>query len=161
MLDKFSVGFKATIKVLVIDDVSYMRTIIIKMLENLGLTSITQANDGKQALALIKSNQFSMVLCDWNMPKLNGISLLQIIRLSHSTTTLPFIMVTSNKKLNDVKECIASGVSGFLLKPFSLESLEKELNDRYNDVLLHHKTLGLLTDEIIKALNIQTKPDEQ
>lgn len=160
MLDKFSVGFKATIKVLVIDDVTYMRTIIVTMLENLGLTNITQANDGKQALELIKSNQFSIVLCDWNMPELDGISLLKIIRLSHVTTTLPFIMVTSNKKLNDVKECIASGVSGFLLKPFSLESLNKEFNDRYDNILLHHRTLGLLTDEIMNALDIQTKPDE-
>jgi len=152
---KLSAEFKANLKVLVIDDVAYMRTIMVTMLGNLGLTNTTQANDGKQALELINSQRFNLVLCDWNMPELDGMSLLKIIRLSHSTTTLPFIMVTTNQKLDDVKECITTGVSGFLLKPFSLESLEKAFDDSYNHILLHHKTLGLLTDEIIKALHGQ------
>jgi len=156
MLDKFSDNLKGTIKVLVIDDVEYMRAIIITMLENLGLTNITQANNGKEALDLIKSQSFSVVLCDWNMPELDGISLLKIIKLSHSTTTLPFIMVTTNQKVDDVKECITSGVSGFLLKPFSLESLEKALDDSYHNILLHQKTVGLLNNEVIQALNVQS-----
>jgi len=158
MLDMFSLNLKANIKILVIDDVSYMRSIIVDMLERLGLTNITQACDGEQALALIKSNQYSMVLCDWHMPKLNGVSLLRMIRLPHTTATLPFIMVTSNQKLCDVRECIASGVSGFLLKPFDLDSLEKQLLDVYDDVLLHHRTLGILTDEVIEVLDAQVKP---
>ena len=161
MLEKFSANLKASMKVLVIDDVPHMRLIIIKMLAQLGLTNITEASDGEEGLALIKSNEFSMILCDWNMPKLNGISLLRMIRLSHSTATLPFIMVTSNKNLSDVKDCIVSGVSGFLLKPFSVEGLEKELNDRYDNVLLHQRTLGLLNAEILNALAAQTKLDEK
>jgi len=158
MLDMFSKNLKTNLKILVIDDVSYMRSIVVDMLKRLGLTQVTQAGDGEQALALIKSNQFSMVLCDWHMPKLNGVSLLRIIRLSHTTTTLPFIMVTSNQKLCDVKACIASGVSGFLLKPFDLDSLERQLTDIYDDVLLHHRTLGILTDEVVEVLDAQTKP---
>lgn len=156
MLDKF-VDCKSSIKILVIDDVSYMRAIVVDMLERLGLTDITQASDGEEALALIHSHPFSLVLCDWHMPKLNGVSLLRMIRLSHSTATLPFVMVTSNQKLCDVRECIASGVSGFLLKPFNLESLEKQLNDLHDDVLLHHRTLGILTNEIIEVLDSQIK----
>jgi two-component system chemotaxis response regulator CheY len=155
MLDKFSINFKSSIKVLVIDDVSYMRAIIVDMLERLGLTDITQASDGDEGLAIINSQQFSVVLCDWHMPKLNGVSLLRMIRLSHSTTSLPFIMVTSNQKLCDVRDCIASGVSGFLLKPFDLDSLEKQLNDIYDDVILHHRTLGILTEEIMEVLDTQ------
>jgi two-component system chemotaxis response regulator CheY len=155
VLNKFSNSLKNTLKVLVIDDVAYMRTIMVTMLENIGITNIVEASDGKQALELIKSNKFNLVLCDWNMPELDGISLLKIIRLSHKTTTLPFIMVTTNQKLDDVKECISSGVSGFLLKPFSLESLDKVLDDSYQSILLHHKTLNLLNDEILKALNNQ------
>jgi two-component system chemotaxis response regulator CheY len=158
MLDKFSINIKDSIKILVIDDMSYMRAIIVDMLERLGLTDITQASDGEGGLALINSHQFSMVLCDWHMPKLNGVSLLRIIRLSHSTKTLPFIMVTSNQKVCDVRDCIDSGVSGFLLKPFDLASLEKQISDIYDDVLLHHRTLGILTDEIIKELEAQSKP---
>lgn len=161
MLDEFSDDLKDTIKVLVIDDVEYMRAIMITMLESLGLTNITQANDGKEALELINSHRFSIVLCDWNMPKLDGISLLKIIKLSHSTTTLPFIMVTTNKKIDDVKECITSGVSGFLLKPFSLESLEKAFAGSYHNILLHHKTVGLLNNDVIKALNIQVEKNKK
>ena len=155
MPNKFTADFKNTLEILVIDDVDYMRTIMITMLENLGLTNITQASNGKQALELIKSNKFHLVLCDWNMPELDGISLLKIIRLSHKTTTLPFIMVTTNQKMDDVKECISSGVSGFLLKPFSLESLDKVLDDTYSSILLHLKTLNFLTNEIMTALDKQ------
>ncbi len=160
MSNKFSADFKATLKVLVIDDVTSMRIIIINMLRKLGFTDIIEASNGKQGLKLIQSNKFDIVLCDWNMPKLDGLSLLKLIRLSYSTTTLPFIMVTSNQKLEDVKECINSRVSGFLLKPFSFESLDKVLDDTHHNILVHHKTQGLLTDEMIKALDSQTTPSE-
>ncbi len=155
MLDDFSPQFKDSIKILVIDDVSYMRAIVIDMLGRLGLTNVSEACDGEQGLAMIKENQYSLVLCDWHMPKINGVSLLRMIRLPHATASLPFIMVTNNQKLTDVRECIASGVSGFLLKPFDLNSLEKQIIDLYNDIELHHQTIGVLTDEIIVVLDAQ------
>ena len=159
MLESYTSKLKKEMRVLVIDDVVYMRAIIVDMLSRLGITNITEANDGEQAHELIKQNPYSMVLCDWHMPKLNGISLLRMIRFSYDTKTLPFIMVTSNQKLDDVKECIASGVSGFLLKPFELDSLEKQLGDLHDDVVLHHHTCDALSNDVIDALEAQTYSD--
>lgn len=155
MLDNFPEVLKKEMKVLVVDDVVYMRAIVIDMLKRLGITDVTEADDGEKAHNLIQNSPFSLVLCDWHMPKVNGISLLRMIRFSHDTKTLPFIMVTSNQKLDDVKECIATGVSGFLLKPFELEKMEKQLVDLFDDVVLHHQTLGLLNEKIIEALEQQ------
>lgn len=160
MLDKFSTTFKDSLQVLVINDIYYARGIIIKMLKNLGITNVTEASDGKEGLELIKSNQFNIVLCDWDLPELSGISLLQIIRLSHETTTLPFIMVTSNQRRYDIENCIVSGVSALLLKPFTVEGLAKELNALHDNILLHRSTSSLLTDEIMKALDSQMQPDK-
>lgn len=159
MLENYTSELKKEMRVLVVDDVVYMRAIIVDMLSRLGITNITEANDGEQAHELIKKNPYSMVLCDWHMPKLNGISLLRMIRFSYDTKTLPFIMVTSNQKLDDVKECIASGVSGFLLKPFELDSLEKQLGDLHDDVVLHHHTCDALSNDVIDALEAQTYSD--
>lgn len=155
MLDNYDEDLKKEMKVLVIDDVVYMRAIIIDMLSRLGITNVTEADDGEKAHQLIQNNPFSLVLCDWHMPKVNGISLLRMIRFSHDTKTLPFIMVTSNQKLDDVKECIATGVSGFLLKPFELEKMEKQLADLFDDVVLHHRTLGILNEDVVEALDKQ------
>lgn len=152
MLDKFSTDLKNSMHILVIDDVSYMRAIVVDMIGRLGFNNVSQASDGEEALMLIKNNTFSLVLCDWHMPKINGVSLLRMIRLPHTTATLPFVMVTSNQKLTDVRDCIASGVSGFLLKPFDLDTLEKQIDDLYSDVMLHHKTIGVLTDDVLQAL---------
>lgn len=159
MLENYTSALKKEMKILVVDDVVYMRAIIIDMLSRLGITNITEATDGEQAHELIKQNTYSMVLCDWHMPKLNGISLLRMIRFSYDTKTLPFVMITSNQKLDDVKECIASGVSGFLLKPFELDSLEKQLGDLHDDVVLHHHTCGALDSDVVSALEAQSSPD--
>jgi len=155
MIKKYSATFRAQISILITDDVVYMRDIIKSMLIKLGFNNITEAVDGHQALGLIKEQQFSLILCDWHMPKLTGIALLRSVRLSHSTISLPFLMVTSNKKLDDVKECINSGVSGFLVKPFNLDVLAKQLDELHDDIVLHHKTMGILCADVTDALNAQ------
>ncbi|NRA59786.1 MAG: response regulator [Psychrobium sp.] len=155
MLKKYSEQVSSQLKILIIDDVGYMRAIIKEMLNALQLCNIVEAQNGKEALALIKQQHFSLVLCDWNMPKLSGIALLQAIRISHATVTLPFLMVTSNKKLCDVKQSIQSGVSGFLVKPFDLDALAKQIDDLYDDVLLHQKTVPMLSKQLLRALDEQ------
>jgi len=162
MLARYSKDFQRQVSILITDDVVYMRAIIKEMLNKLGFDNITEAVDGHQALGLIKERQFSLVLCDWNMPRLTGIALLRTVRLSHSTITLPFLMVTSNKKLDDVKQCIDSGVSGFLVKPFNLDVLAKQLDELHDDIVLHQKTMGILSTDISDALNAQqAKPAAQ
>ncbi len=155
MLKKYSEQASSQLKILIVDDVGYMRAIIKDMLKALSLCNVVEAQDGQEALTLIKQQHFSLVLCDWNMPKLSGIALLQALRISHATVTLPFLMVTSNKKLIDVKQSIQSGVSGFLVKPFDLGALAKQIDDLYDDIELHQKSFPILSKKLIEALQGQ------
>lgn len=157
MLNNYTSNEPSQLKVLIVDDVTYMRAIVKEMLSKLGFTNTAEAENGQDALSLIQQQPFNVVLCDWNMPKLSGIALLRAIRLSHDTVTLPFIMVTSNKKIDSVKASIDSGVSGFLIKPFSLEALAKQLDELYQEIALHRQTQQVLSPQISEALTDQSE----
>ena len=68
------------LKILIVDDHMIMRTLVEKNAESIGLTLIENANNGKQAIEKIKSEDVDIVLADWNMPEMSGLELLKTIR---------------------------------------------------------------------------------
>lgn len=113
-------------KVLVVDDSGVMRKIIIRALNNCGVTDIVEAGDGVEALAKIGEHSFDLVMTDWNMPNKNGLQLLQEIRGSGST--VPVIMITTEAEAGRVKEAILAGVSDYLAKPFDNDLLKAKID---------------------------------
>jgi two-component system chemotaxis response regulator CheY len=112
-------------RVLVADDSSTMRKIILRSLQAVGVPSAVEAADGDEAIALFNPGDFDLVLTDWNMPGKNGLEVIQAIR--QKDPKVPIIMVTTEAEKSRVLEAIQAGVSDYLVKPFTAEMLREKL----------------------------------
>lgn len=115
-------------KILVVDDMASMRGVICALLKNLGHTNLEQAEDGSQALNKLRTDDYDLVISDWNMPKISGIELLKEIRKDEKLRKIPVLLVTAETKLENIKEAIQSGVTDFIVKPFTQQSLDTKLS---------------------------------
>jgi two-component system, chemotaxis family, chemotaxis protein CheY len=113
--------------VLVVDDFATMRRIIKNVLKQIGFTNISEADDGKSALKLLKNETFDLVLCDWNMPEMPGIELLRKVRSDDQLKGLPFVLVTAETQKDNIMEAVKAGVSNYIVKPFTAEVVEEKL----------------------------------
>jgi two-component system chemotaxis response regulator CheY len=116
---------KMSSKVLVADDSSTMRKIILRSLAAVGVPDAVEAADGDEAIAAFKQDQFDLVLTDWNMPNKNGLELVREIRKLNKE--VPVIMVTTEAEKSRVLEAIQAGVSDYLVKPFTADTLREKL----------------------------------
>lgn len=112
-------------RVLLVDDSGTMRTIQKRCLNKLGIEDITEADDGVQALQYFTAGQFDIVLTDWNMPNMDGLTLLKEIRQRNAT--VPVVMITTEAERTRVMEAIQAGISDYLVKPFTPDSLKAKL----------------------------------
>ena len=112
-------------RVLVADDSSTMRKIILRSLQAVGVTEVTEAADGAEAISLFKPGEFDLVLTDWNMPGMTGLEVVQRIRTQDAA--IPVIMVTTEAEKTRVLEAIQAGVSDYLVKPFTADTLREKL----------------------------------
>lgn len=114
--------------ILVVDDMPLMRHVLINMLRSLDYNDITEATDGSQALELLEKQHFDLVINDLHMPKMDGKCLLNHIRETPKFDDLPVLMVTCEDSKQTVTDMIAAKVSGFIIKPFCLNTLQKQLS---------------------------------
>jgi len=112
-------------RVLVADDSSTMRKIILRSLQAVGVSETTEAADGSEAVSLFKPGQFDIVLTDWNMPGKTGLEVVQEIRAQDAN--IPIIMVTTEAEKERVMQAIQAGVSDYLVKPFTADTLREKL----------------------------------
>ena len=85
-------------KFLVVDDFSTMRRIVRNLLKELGYTNVDEAEDGAMALSKLRSEQFDFVISDWNMPVMDGLTMLQNLRADAALATLRVRLVTADAK---------------------------------------------------------------
>lgn len=114
-------------RVLIIDDRFEARAMLKNMLVEIGVTQVFEAVDGREGLKFVDTamDMVDMVISDWNMPNMDGVSLLKQIRSVDSS--LPFLMVTGRGDIGSVAEAKSAGVSAYILKPYSLVQLEAKL----------------------------------
>ena len=115
------------IRILIVDDFSTMRRIVKNLLADLGFTITAEAEDGSGALAMLRAEPFDFVVTDWNMPVMTGIELLKAIRADAKLKTLPVLMVTADAKREQIIEAAQCGVNGYIIKPFTAQTLEEKL----------------------------------
>jgi two-component system, chemotaxis family, chemotaxis protein CheY len=113
-------------KVLVSDDSNTMRRIIVKMIQELGLTDVFQAADGLQAVDAAKKEEFGLALMDWNMPGMTGIDALKSIRALGMR--FPVIMVTTEAEKERIMEALKAGASDYIIKPFTQDLLVTKIS---------------------------------
>jgi two-component system chemotaxis response regulator CheY len=114
-------------KILIVDDFSTMRRIIKNLLRELGFNNTMEADDGSTALPMLKNGDFDFLVTDWNMPIMQGIELLKAIRADERLKTLPVLMVTAEAKREQIMEAAQSGVNGYIVKPFTAETLREKI----------------------------------
>ena len=114
-------------EVLIVDDFATMRRILKNILKQIGFTKISEAEDGKNALNMLKEQKFDLVLCDWNMPEMPGIELLKQVRADDGLKDMPFIMVTAEAQKDNIIQAVQAGVSNYVVKPFTAETISEKL----------------------------------
>src|SRR5580700_10956113 len=110
-------------KILLVDDSRTMRNIQKKTLEPMGGVEFSEAADGVEALAVIAASTgpFNLIIIDWNMPNMDGITLVTKIREKDKTT--PLIMATTEAEKQRVLDAIRAGVNNYVVKPFTPDAL--------------------------------------
>lgn len=116
-----------SIKVLVVDDFATMRRIVKGVLKQLGFSDIIEAEDGSLALEELMREKVGLIVSDWNMPNMTGLDLLKAVRGNDALKGIPFIMVTAEGQKENVVEAVKSGVSNYIVKPFTPETFNEKL----------------------------------
>jgi two-component system, chemotaxis family, chemotaxis protein CheY len=115
-------------KILVVDDAVSMRLTIINILKELGFSNFTEANNGKNAFALIEGGgKFDLILSDHNMPECTGLEFLKMVRGLDAWKKTPFIMVTSETEKGMIVQAVQLGASNYVTKPVTKDALKAKL----------------------------------
>lgn len=112
---------------LVVDDFSTMRRIVRNLLKELGYTSVDEAEDGAMALSKLAHGQFDFVISDWNMPNMDGLTLLHNIRANPALRKIPVLMITAEAKKENIIAAAQAGANGYVVKPFTAATLDEKL----------------------------------
>ncbi len=115
-------------KVLIVDDFATMRRILRNILKQIGFTNIVDADDGNTALKELQKEKIDLILCDWNMPEMPRIDLLKTLKADEQLKDIPFVMVTAEAQKDNIIEAVKSGVSSYIVKPFTAETVSEKLN---------------------------------
>jgi two-component system chemotaxis response regulator CheY len=115
-------------KFLVVDDFSTMRRIVKNLLHDLGYPNVTEADDGKTALPMLQGGGFDFLISDWNMPGMSGLDLIKAVRSDAKLAKMPVLMLTAEAKREQIIEAAQAGVNGYVIKPFTAETLKEKLD---------------------------------
>jgi two-component system chemotaxis response regulator CheY len=121
-------------KFLVVDDFATIRRIVKGVINELGFSNVTEADDGSTALPLLRDGNFDFLITDWNMPGMPGLDLLKAVRANPKLAKLPVLMVTAEAKREQIIAAAQAGVNGYIIKPFTAEVLKKKLTKILNSV---------------------------
>ncbi len=115
------------LKILVVDDFSATRTIVINYLSKLGYSNTVEAEDGFSALARLKSALFDLVVTDWSMSDMSGLDLLKQIRADSDLKHIPVLMVTSEDLQGNIVTAIKAGLNDYIVRPFEEHTFKQKL----------------------------------
>ncbi len=131
--------FPLDTRILIVDDMTMMRSLIKSQLRQIGFSKFYEANDGQKALGILdqthrSGNPIQLVFADWDMPIMSGIDLLKVLKGNPQFKDTPFILVTAEGEPARVKEAISLGVSNFVRKPFSAAILLEKIENVWQSV---------------------------
>lgn len=112
-------------KILVVDDSSTMRRIIKNTLSKLGYDDLLEAEDGQDALK--KMAGVELLITDWNMPNMDGLTLVKSVRSNPAFKDVPIIMVTTEAAKTEIIEAVKAGVNNYVVKPFTHDVLKEKI----------------------------------
>lgn len=125
MLDK--------IKILIVDDAPTMRSVIKGALVNAGFVNFDEADNGLVALDKLNKDEFHLVLCDLDMPKMDGLGVLRDMRTTEKLENIPLIIISAIAKPEKVIQLIEEGVNDYIIKPIKPDALVQRVKDVLKD----------------------------
>jgi len=111
------------IKILIVDDFDTTRKIIRNMLRDEGYENTVEARDGKLALQVLRKEKVELIISDWAMPNMDGLTFLKTVRSTPEFQNIPFIMVTAEAEKDNIINAIKAKVTQYIIKPFTAENL--------------------------------------
>lgn len=128
--------FPLNTRILILDDMLTMRKIVTKTLKEIGFTDIQEAEDGQKGWEKLKAANppIQLVVSDWNMPNFTGLELLKAVRADASFAKLPFVLLTAEAEAHQVKEAMMAGVTNYIIKPFTADTLKQKLEQAHKKV---------------------------
>jgi two-component system chemotaxis response regulator CheY len=121
---------------LIVDDIAGMRKTVKNMLRMLGVSQTLEADDGVSALAILKEEKsVGFIICDWNMPAMSGIELLEILKNMPEYRLIPFLMITAEMSEERIAQAAEVDVDSFLIKPFVANVLQDRIVETFNRII--------------------------
>ncbi len=123
-------------RILIVEDSLHIRQNLKKIFRELNFSQIYEAHNGQQALNLLREFQsqnqpIDLVFCDIWMPEMNGLDLLKEVRADDNIKETPFIMVTTESNKPVVIQAVMSGISGYIVKPFSRDDVRLKVEELF------------------------------
>ena len=115
------------LKILVVDDFSATRTILINHLSILGYSNTVESDDGFSALARLKSALFDLVVTDLSMSDMSGLDLLKKIRLDSELKHIPVLMIIPEDLQENIVTAIKAGLNDYIIRPFEENTFKQKL----------------------------------
>ncbi|HXM63189.1 MAG TPA: response regulator [Terriglobales bacterium] len=117
------------IRALIIDDSSVMRKIVERSLRQAGidLAPVLEAGNGAEALVVLQENQVDLILCDVNMPVMDGLEFIKQLPGVPNAKDVPVVMITTEGSESHVVQALSSGARGYIRKPFTPEQVREHV----------------------------------
>ncbi len=117
------------VDIMIVDDSAAIRKILQRVLVQAGVPvgAVHEANDGNQALEVLKTNKVGLILSDINMPNMDGIELLSRLKADAEYKKVPIVMVTTEGSQARVMQALELGAAGYVRKPFTAEQIKEKL----------------------------------
>jgi len=119
-----------TLKVLVVEDNTNLRKVLVNILTKVGFQSLQEAEDGAKGWEIVQKGEVGLVLTDWSMPVMSGLDLVMKIRSAPAPVkNLPILMITALDTKNSVMEAAKHGVDAYIIKPFSVQTIVTKIEE--------------------------------
>ena len=112
-------------KILIVDDSSTMRRIIINTLSRIGYTDVVEGENGRSGLEKLGQGGVEMIITDWDMPEMDGLEFVRTVRGQNAA--IPILMVTTHAAKENIMEALQAGVNSYVVKPFTLDTLKEKI----------------------------------
>jgi two-component system chemotaxis response regulator CheY len=118
-----------SIKALIVDDSSVMRKIVDRSLRQAGIeiSQVFEAGNGAEALGVIQANKVDLILCDINMPVMDGLEFIKQLATVENATGVPVVMITTEGSEAHVVQALACGARGYIRKPFTADQVKEHV----------------------------------
>lgn len=116
-------------QVLIIDDSATMRKIVKGFLSKMGDFAITESENCDDGLVELTTNNYDLVLVDWNMPGMTGIDFIKTVRSNSTLAKTPIVMITSNAEKEHVLSAVMAGVNDYIMKPFAADVFTEKISN--------------------------------